>query len=86
MARQKAFTPATIDELIRGRISDPLTPGLGIEVLTSGKKRWEYRRRVPCSGLIVKMWLGLYPAYSIADARQWAHGAPAAGRPADRKL
>jgi integrase len=72
MARQKAFTPATIDDLIRGRMSDPLTPGLGIEVLMSGKKRWDYRRRLPGADVTVKMWLGLYPAYNIAAARDWA--------------
>jgi integrase len=72
MARQKAFAPATVDDLIRGRLSDPLTPGLGIEVLTSGKKRWDYRRRLPGADATVKMWLGLYPANSIAAAREWA--------------
>ncbi len=72
MARQNAFTPATVDDLIRGRMSDPLTPGLGIEVLGSGKKRWDYRRRLPGADVTVKMWLGLYPAYNIAAARDWA--------------
>jgi integrase len=72
MAKQKTFTPAAIDGLTCGRFSDPLTPGLGIEVLTSGRKRWYFRRRLPCAAATVKMWLGLYPGHSIADAREWA--------------
>jgi integrase len=47
---------------------------LSIEVLPSGKKRWLFRRRIAGRGLVVKLSLGLYPAYSIADAREWANG------------
>jgi integrase len=47
---------------------------LSIEVLPSGKKRWLYRRRIAGRHEIVKLSLGPYPAYSIADAREWANG------------
>ncbi len=55
-----------------GRIEDANTGGLVIEVLASGKKRWQYRRRIVGSGRILKRTLGLYPAYTIAAAREWA--------------
>jgi integrase len=50
------------------------TGALSIEVLSSGKKRWLYRRRIAGCGEVVKLSFGLYPAYSIADARAWANG------------
>lgn len=74
MARKKAdraFTPAAIDALICGRICVPESPGLRIEVLPSGKKRWKFRRRVS-GGRTIKMHFGLFPHVSIADAREWA--------------
>jgi integrase len=46
---------------------------LWIEVLPSGKKRWIYRRRIVGRKVVVKLSLGLYPAYTIADAREWAN-------------
>jgi len=46
MARKIALTPASIDALQKGLLADLLTPGLAIEVLASGKKRWRYRRQV----------------------------------------
>ncbi|HTU11573.1 MAG TPA: integrase arm-type DNA-binding domain-containing protein [Allosphingosinicella sp.] len=55
-----------------GRLDDPETGGLSIEVLSSGKKRWRYRRRIVGGGETLKRSLGLYPAYSIAAARDWA--------------
>ena len=75
MARKKArraLTPAAIDVLICGRICDPETRGLRIEVLPSGKKRWKFRRRVPGVTEAIKLHLGLFPAFSIAQAREWA--------------
>jgi len=38
--RKVALTPASIDALQKGLVADPLTPGLAIEMLASGKKRW----------------------------------------------
>lgn len=68
----RALSPAVIDELICGRICVPESPGLRVEVLPSGKKRWKFRRRLPGTRRFVKLHLGLFPAFSIADAREWA--------------
>jgi integrase len=73
MARKKAFTPATLDGPICVPISDPETPGLSIRPV-SGVKKWQFRRRLPRSDLVVKLTLGAYPAHTIADAREWARG------------
>jgi Arm domain-containing DNA-binding protein len=69
---RKALTPAAIDDLTRGRICDPESLGLRIEVLPSGKKRWKYRRRLLGSDTRIKMHFGFFPNVSIADAREWA--------------
>jgi integrase len=47
-------------------------PGLSIHLLKSGKKAWKYRRRVAKAESVVCKALGLFPAVSIADARQLA--------------
>jgi integrase len=62
-----------VDDLRRGKLDDAKTGALSIEVLPSGKKRWLFRRRISGRGEIVKLSLGLYPAYTIADAREWAN-------------
>ncbi|MCW1430919.1 tyrosine-type recombinase/integrase [Novosphingobium sp. JCM 18896] len=49
-------------------------PGLAIEVLGSGKKRWRYRRQIPRTRIIATLFGGLYPAVTIAAAREWADG------------
>ena len=67
------LTPALIDDLRTGKLDDPKTGGLSIEVLASGKKRWQFRRRIAGSGVVVKLTLGLFPAYPIAAAREWAN-------------
>lgn len=72
--RKRELTPALIDDLRVGKLDDAKTGALSIEVLSSGKKRWLYRRRIVGRREIVKLSLGLYPAYSIADAREWANG------------
>jgi integrase len=74
MARQLSFTPGAIDSLKSGALADPETPGLRIEVLSSGKKRWQYRRRMAGGDAVVKLAFGLFPARSIAEARHWAAG------------
>lgn len=70
--RKRQLSPMLIDDLKVGRLEDAKTVGLTIEVLESGKKRWQYRRRIAGSGSILKRTLGLYPAYTIAAAREWA--------------
>lgn len=72
--RKRQLTPSLIDDLKAGKLDDPETRGLAIEALQSGKKRWRFRRRVAGSGVAVKLSLGLFPAFSIADAREWANG------------
>lgn len=72
MARKDPLVPAAIDRLEQGRICDPLTPGLRIEALRSGRKRWKFRRRLPGTSAVIKMHLGCFPVVSIAEARQWA--------------
>lgn len=72
MSKKMGFTPASLDTLREGSLFDPLTPGLKIESLTSGKKKWKYHRRIAGGDQIVKLTLGLFPAHTIADAREWA--------------
>lgn len=71
MARKIALTPASIDALQKkGHLADLLTPGLAIEVLASGKKRWRYRRQLAGHSVIVDLKGQPFPAISIADARE----------------
>jgi len=72
VASRQPFTPASLDNLKSGSLTDPQTPGLVIEVGARGKKTWKYRRRLPDQDVTVKMTLGSYPAYRIGDAREWA--------------
>jgi hypothetical protein len=72
MANSVALTPVAIDNLTTGRICDPATPGLRIEALPSGKKKWKYRRRLPGGAPAIKLVLGPFPTFSIAEARTWA--------------
>lgn len=73
MARKKqALTPAAIDNLKIGALQDLLTPGLSIEVATSGGKVWKYYRRLPPGRGFLRRVLGPFPANNIADARAWA--------------
>jgi hypothetical protein len=74
MAKQISFTPAALDAAICVRIHDPATAGLILETLPSGRKRWQFRRRIHGSTTTVKMNLGPFPVHSIADARAWAAG------------
>ena len=72
MRKKKRLTPDTLCVPICAPIHDPETPGLLVEQLPSGRKRWLFRRRMPNTGIIVKLSLGYFPARSIADARAWA--------------
>lgn len=66
------LTPAVLDAPICVRICDPQTPGLVIETLRSGRKRWQFRRRLKGGTTVFKINLGFYPRYSIGEAREWA--------------
>lgn len=72
--KKVALTPATIDAMKSVRIWDLLTPGLAIEALASGKKRWVYRRQVSGLHVVATLFGGSFPSQSIADAREWARG------------
>jgi hypothetical protein len=71
MAKNVTFTPAAIDALTKGKLRDPRTPGLMIEVLESGRKIWKYERRLIEVGAYVRLTLGRFPARTLADARAW---------------
>ncbi len=72
MKRTQFLTPSAIDGLTKGELKDPHTPGLSIEILSSGKRVWKYKRRVAAGGPLVRLTLGQFPAHSIAVAREWA--------------
>ena len=72
MASKQAFTPAGLDRLTSGFVSDPQTPGLYLEVTKGGLKAWKYRRRIAGTPLTCKTRFGIYPVHSIAEARAWA--------------
>jgi integrase len=72
MPRKNSLTPALIDTMRCVRLFDPVTPGLGIEALPNGRKRWQYRRRLKGSKLTLKLSLGEFPAKNIAQAREEA--------------
>ncbi|HZV09100.1 MAG TPA: integrase arm-type DNA-binding domain-containing protein [Novosphingobium sp.] len=72
MAKKVTLTPASIDALQKGILADLLTPGLAIEVLGSGRKRWRYRRQVAGTDIMVTMFGQAFPAQTIAAAREWA--------------
>ncbi|WP_340314958.1 tyrosine-type recombinase/integrase [Rhizorhabdus argentea] len=72
MGSIQSFTPSSIDSLSEGKRSDPLIPGLYIQVVGKGRKVWRYRRRVTKSHTIVTAQLGYFPAFAISAARKWA--------------
>jgi hypothetical protein len=74
MAKKVALTPASVDALSKGMLADLLTPGLAIEVLATGKKRWRYRRQVAGTTIMVTLHGPSFPAQTIAAAREWARG------------
>lgn len=72
MKRRISLTPGTIEALKEGKLLDPLTPGLCTEINAKGRAVWHYRRRIVGTGATFKRTLGLFPAFSITDARAWA--------------
>jgi len=65
------LTPSLIDGMAKGSLNDPLTPGLAIQMLSSGKKVWKYMRWIPAKRGFLRRTLGTYPAFTIAAAREW---------------
>jgi integrase len=72
MTNIRSFTPAAIDMLRSGRLCDPATPGLFIEVRPRAGKVWRYRRRVRGTATVLKLTFGSFPRKTIANAREWA--------------
>src|SRR5690606_32630381 len=72
MEKPTNLSPSRIEALPEGKHPDALVPGLCVIVSASGKRIWQFRRRVARSGKIVTLRLGGFPAHSIGAAREWA--------------
>ena len=70
--REASHSHPSIDALTAGRLHDPRTAGLMIEVLKSDKKAWKYERRLIAVGSPVRLTFGHYPSHTVAAARTWA--------------
>lgn len=72
MSKKPPFTPSTIDALRSGTIRDARTAGLFIEGMPSGKRIFRYQRRISGTTRMHKATLGTFPAYTVAEAQEWA--------------
>ena len=72
MTRRISLTPAAIDALRKGKLLDPQTAGLYIEINSKGRPIWHFRRRIAGTNVTFKRAFGPYPGHTIADARAWA--------------
>ena len=68
----KDLSPSAIESLLHGSLRDPRTPGLTIDVLPTGKKRWRYRRQIAGARKVATLFGGRFPTWSIGAAREWA--------------
>lgn len=66
------LSPGKLDSLPEGQFADAQMPGLFIHSNRWGRRTWRYRRRIAATGNVLKLSLGLYPAVSLADARDLA--------------
>ncbi|QOT71741.1 DUF4102 domain-containing protein [Sphingobium fuliginis] len=71
MTRMPTLTPSLIDGLVKGSLNAPLTPGLSVQLLLSGRKTWNICAGYPRSAFLRRT-LDSYPAFAIAAARKWA--------------
>lgn len=72
----KIVTPLTVAQVKSARAKDkiyklPDGGGLALWVLPSGKKSWRMQIKRPNDGKSDTLTLGLYPNFSLADARAW---------------
>lgn len=72
----KIVTPLTVGQVKSARPKDkiyklPDGGGLALWVLPSGKKSWRIQYRRPSDGRADTLTLGMYPKFSLADARDW---------------
>jgi integrase len=51
---------------------DGFCPGLLLRAYASGRKVWDIVFRCPSTGKRARMWIGIYPAVGLAQARQMA--------------
>ncbi len=72
MTKSVILTPAHINRLRSGSLSDREIPGLSIVASATDKKRWRFRRVIFGTSTIVELILGGFPDHSIDDARKWA--------------
>lgn len=72
MSKSVILTPAHIDRLKSGSLSDREVPGLAIVVPGLARKQWRFKRCVAGTKKTVELILGCYPAFSIDEARAWA--------------
>lgn len=72
MTKSVILTPAHIERLKCGALTDREVPGLSIIVAGSAKKQWRFKRVVAGTKKTVELILGVYPAFSIDEAREWA--------------
>jgi integrase len=71
MEKALNLSPSRIETLPEGKYPDAFVPGLCVIVSHSGKKTWQFRRRVAGSATIVTLRLGGFPTHSIGMAREW---------------
>ena len=72
MEKALNLSPSRMEMLPEGKYPDAFVPGLCVIVSPTGKKTWQFRRRVAGSGTIVTLRLGGFPTHSIGMAREWA--------------
>jgi integrase len=72
MSKKIIFTPASLEALKAGSMTDPQNPYLTIQRTEGGKLKWKFVRRMSRSTVVVRG-TKPYPATTIAGARQWAH-------------
>lgn len=72
MSKAVILTPAHIERLKSGALADREVPGLSIIVAGAARKQWRFKRVVAGTKKTVELVLGIYPAFSIDEAREWA--------------
>jgi hypothetical protein len=65
----KLVAALTVTDGRQREFPDGFCPGLLIRVYPSGRKVWDFLFTVPATAKRARMWIGLYPAVSLADAR-----------------
>ena len=61
-----------IDALCEGSLADPMAPGSGDRSSQVRQEARRYRRQVARQKIVATIFGGLFPAQSMAEAREWA--------------